>query len=224
MPEVCVNITHPWVWFVTCFHLHAVGSVLQHCTLNKFAETALLSLLLLPGMHLWLDLTASVRLLLCAHSTSQRFSSCLALPPGLSTDSHPWVPKGKSGSSNSTAPSWPRNPQTQLTSTSHQASSALGWFQKPESASEVSPGQLSCLQQILSKKIRRKEKNRIYLMWLLPGEYVLLWAEIEDCPFSWDARTQHPQCHNLLIKQCHKLELSSRIQAIFEASHLLLHP
>lgn len=39
-----------------------------------------------------------------------------------------------------------------------------------------------------------------------------------------DARTQHPQCHNLLIKQCHKLELSSRIQPIFEASHLLLHP
>lgn len=219
MPEVlCEHYTSLSSGLLTWFDLHTAGSVLQHWTLNKVIETALLSLLLLPGIHLWLGLTASVRLLL----QSQRFSSCLTVSRSQPWEvKHPWVPEEKSGSSNSTAPSWPRNLQTQLSSTSHQASSLLGWFQKPESASQVSPGQLWCLQQILSKKIRRKEKKKKKksLMWFLPGEYILLWAEMEQSHFSWD----DPQCHNHLLKQCQNLELARRIQPIFEASHLLLH-
>lgn len=83
MPGVCVNTTHHWVRFFTCFDSHTVGSVLQHWTLNKLTETAFLSLFLLPGMHLWLGLTARVRLLLHADSSSQRSppaSLCLQVP------------------------------------------------------------------------------------------------------------------------------------------------
>lgn len=161
MPEVlCEHYTSLSSGLLTWFDLLTAGSVLQHWTLNKVIETALLSLLLLPGTHLWLGLTASVRLLL----QSQRFSLCLTVSRSQPWEvKHPWVPEENSGSSNSTAPFWPRNLQTQLSSTSHLASSLLGWFQKPESASEVSPGQLWCLQQILSKKIRRKKIKKIYI-------------------------------------------------------------
>lgn len=100
--------------------------------------------------------------------------------------------------------------------------SVPGWFQKPESASEASPGQPSCLQQILSKKIRRKEKqNRSDVIFTRGTHFAV--GRGRTVPLQQRCQSSAPTVAQHLTQQCQKLELSSRIQPIFEASHLLLH-